>query len=57
MQKKMNAKTVGAVHTKYLYEISVQSKESDLENKIINIDKAKTYKKSNRFLVLSFCIL
>ena len=44
MQKKMNVKTVGAVHihTPYLYKISVQAKGSNLENKkIINTDKTK----------------
>ena len=33
MQKMMNTKTVGAVHTPCLYKISVQAKESNLENK------------------------
>ena len=53
MQKIMNAKTVGAVHTHthtpYLYKISVQAKENRLENKkvikMIKIDETKTYEK------------
>ena len=57
MQKKTNAKTVGAVHThthththtQCLYKISVQVKGRKLENKkvikTIRIDEAKTYEK------------
>ena len=50
MQKKMNAKTVGAVytntHTPYLYKISVQAEGRKLDNKkVIKMDEAKTYER------------
>ena len=49
MQKIINAITAGAVHTPYLYKISVQAEGRKLENKKvtknIKIDEAKTYEK------------
>ena len=47
MQKKMNIETISAVHTPYIYKISLQAEVRKLENKkaieMIKIDEAKTY--------------